>query len=75
LTGAREKAFSEYGCLGFTSACEDDREIAISYWPSMQHIRNWKEDPLHRRARQRGREKWYSDFSVEICELIRRGPA
>ena len=69
----RERAFAKYGCLGFDSANEGGMEIALSYWPSLQHIRNWKNDPLHVHAQQKGREKWYSDFSVEICELVDSG--
>ena len=64
----RELAMAEYGCLEFRSINEDRNEIALSYWPSLEHIREWKNDPLHKRAQQMGKDKWYSDFSVEICE-------
>lgn len=66
----RKLAITQYGCLEFTSFTEGNREIALSYWPSLEHIRVWKNDPLHKRAQQRGKDKWYSDFSVEICKLI-----
>ena len=64
-------AFSEYGCLDFNSVTEGDEEIAISYWPSLQHIHDWKNDPQHSQAQKKGREKWYKSFSVEICEVVR----
>lgn len=63
-------AFSKYGCVDFKAVTEGDQEIAISYWPSLQHIRGWKNDPLHKKAQAAGRERWYSDYSVEVCELI-----
>jgi heme-degrading monooxygenase HmoA len=66
----KKLAFSKYGCLDFTSVTEADQEIAISYWPSLQHIRDWKNDPSHRLAQIKGKDKWYSKFSVEICELV-----
>ena len=66
----RELAFEKYGCLGFDSATQGNEEIAISYWQSRQHIHDWKNDPRHRQAQQRGREKWYQRVSVEICEVI-----
>lgn len=66
----RELAFSRYGCLKFTAVTEGDEEIALSYWPSLQHISDWKNDPLHTKAQNMGREKWYRSFSVEICELL-----
>jgi heme-degrading monooxygenase HmoA len=65
-------AFEKYGCLDFTSVTQGHEEIAISYWQSEQHIREWKNDPLHRLAQARGRDKWYQSFSVEICEVIKK---
>ena len=65
-------AFEKYGCEDFVSLTEGDQEIAISYWKTEEQIRNWKNDPEHRHAQVRGRDKWYQSFSVEICEIIRR---
>ena len=64
----REKAFAEYGCIDFTSMCEGDKELAISYWPSLEHIKAWKADAFHREAQQKGASRWYADFSVEIFQ-------
>lgn len=68
----KDLAFSKYGCRDFVSVTEDDQEIAISYWDSEQHIRDWKNDPEHRHAQELGRNKWYKSYSVEVCEVIRR---
>ena len=65
-------AFEKYGCREFVSVTEGNEEIAISYWDSEQQIREWKNDPEHRLAQARGREKWYSAFSIEICEVLRK---
>ncbi len=46
--------------------------IAISYWETEQHIRDWKNDPEHRLAQSKGRDKWYKSFSEEICKSIRK---
>ena len=64
-------AFSKYGCVDFKAVTEGDQEIALSYWPSLQHIRDWKNDPVHRQAQAAGHDRWYSSYSVEVCELIR----
>jgi len=64
-------AFSNYGCLDFVSVTERDQEIAISYWETTRQIRDWKNDPEHKRAQQAGRDKWYKSYSVEICEVNR----
>jgi len=68
----RVLAFEKYGCQDFVSVSEGPEEIAISYWETEQQIRNWKNDPLHRLAQARGRDKWYKSFSIEICEVIRK---
>lgn len=67
----KDLAFRKYGCQDFVSVTEGDEEIAISYWQNEQQIRDWKNDPEHRLAQQKGREKWYKSFSIEICEIVR----
>jgi len=68
----KKLAFEKYGCLDFVSATEGKEEIAISYWDTERQIRDWKNDPEHRLAQIRGREKWYESFDIEICEIIRK---
>ena len=68
----RELAIEEYGCLDFVAVTEGREEIAVSYWETEQQIRDWKNDPEHRKAQGRGREKWYESFSVEVCEILRK---
>jgi heme-degrading monooxygenase HmoA len=65
-------AFEKYGCREFVSVTEGDEEIAISYWDTEQQIRDWKNDPEHRAAQARGREKWYRSWSIDVCEVRRR---
>jgi heme-degrading monooxygenase HmoA len=69
--GLRELAKTQYGCLDFVSVREDDREIAISYWPSREQISAWKDDPEHRKAQQLGRTLWYRSYSVEVVNIER----
>lgn len=67
----KELAFDKYGCKDFVSVTEGKEEIAISYWQTLQQIKDWKNDPEHRQAQLKGRDKWYKSFTVEVCELIR----
>ena len=67
----KDLAFKKYGCQDFVSVTEGDEEIAISYWQTLQQISDWKKDPEHRLAQARGKDRWYTKFSVEICEVIR----
>jgi len=68
----RNLAFDKYGCQDFVSLTEGDEEIAISYWNTELQIRDWKNDPEHRLAQVKGRDKWYKSYSIEICEIVRR---
>ncbi len=66
----RQRAMSEYGCLGMQSACENGLEITISYWADEADIDRWRDDPQHRHARQMAREKgWYREFSSQRVRL------
>lgn len=66
----KELAFEKYGCLDFVSVTGGNEEIAISYWDTEQQIHDWKNDPVHRLAQVKGRDKWYQSFNIEICEVI-----
>ncbi|HDX9590803.1 TPA: antibiotic biosynthesis monooxygenase [Bacillus pseudomycoides] len=45
--------------------------ITISYWESLEAIKQWKEHISHTVARKRGREQWYEQFHTRIC-LVER---
>lgn len=68
----RQKAFADYGCLKFESYTENEQEIALSYWTDLASIQRWQQDPEHQIAQQIGRERWYKNYSIEICELQRQ---
>lgn len=67
----RDLAISEYGCTEFTACNEGNEEIAISYWPSLEHIKRWKNDTAHLEAQGLGKEKWYASYSVQVVEVKR----
>lgn len=67
----RTLAINEYGCTGFHACTEGDKEIAISYWPSEEHIRAWHNDPEHLEAQQLGKNKWYKSYCVNVAKVLR----
>ena len=67
----RELAMQKYGCVDFVSTTEGNKEIAISYWPDITHIKNWKNDPEHLSAQKKGRDTWYKTYRVDICKIER----
>lgn len=68
----RRLAVEQYGCLEFKAVTENEQEIAISYWPSLEHINNWKNDKEHLKAQKQGKESWYSKYKVQIARVERK---
>jgi len=61
----RELAMNEYGCIEFTSCTEGNSEIAISYWPSKEALRAWKNNIEHQQAQELGKSKWYESYEIK----------
>lgn len=68
-----ELAKTQKGFLRIESVADaSGNGISVSYWDSLEAIRAWKENALHKIAQSKGQEKWYLDYNVEICEIVRR---
>lgn len=65
-----ELAASQPGFLGMESA-RQEVGITISYWESLEAIRNWKQHAEHLIAQQLGRERWYAAYKTRICMVER----
>ncbi|MFJ5562804.1 antibiotic biosynthesis monooxygenase family protein [Lysinibacillus xylanilyticus] len=49
----------------------DGKGITVSYWESLEAIQGWRENSKHLVAQQFGKEKWYMQYNVEICQVIK----
>jgi len=50
----------------------DSREgVTISYFNSLDSISEWKNLADHKVAQDLGREKFYEEYSVQMCEILR----
>lgn len=67
----RDLALTDYGCLGFNAVTEGEREIAVSYWPSLDAITAWKRDVQHNAAQALGKEKWYHSYKIDVAKIER----
>lgn len=65
-----ELAARQPGYLGMESARED-LGITVSYWDSLEAIRNWKQNAEHQEAQRLGHQQWYSSFRVRIAKVER----
>ena len=66
----RELAMGKYGCKEFTAVTEGSQEITISYWGSLEQIKEWKKDSEHLVVQELGKSKWYEDYTVEIIKVL-----
>lgn len=66
-----ELAAQQQGFLGIESARDQWLGITVSYWDSLQSIKNWKEHAAHQVAQERGKAEWYKNFSLRVCKVER----
>jgi heme-degrading monooxygenase HmoA len=65
-----ELATGQPGYLGHESV-RDGLGITISYWESLEAIRQWKANTEHLLAQKKGRTDWYSAYKARICKVER----
>lgn len=63
-------AKQQKGYIGIDSA-KNEVGITVSYWDSLEAIKNWKANSQHLLAQHKGREQWYNWYNVRICKVER----
>ena len=58
------------GFLGIESAREN-LGITVSYWKTLDDIKNWRANLDHLTAQKLGKEQWYQWYKVRICKMER----
>ncbi|MFF2483097.1 antibiotic biosynthesis monooxygenase family protein [Paenibacillus sp. NPDC058071] len=67
-----ELAKRQPGFIGIESVRnEAGSGITVSYWESLEAIRQWRENERHLIAQQKGKSDWYKHYSVKICKVER----
>lgn len=66
-----ELASQQPGFLGVESARDSELGITVSYWESLEAIRNWKENSAHKAAQEKGQQEWYTNYAVRVCKVER----
>lgn len=73
-TGARMLALAEK-MPGFVSyreyASGDGEELAVVEFESHETVAAWRAHPEHREAQRLGRERWYAEFRITVCDGVR----
>jgi heme-degrading monooxygenase HmoA len=58
------------GYLGIESA-RSEIGITVSYWESLEAIKQWKQNSHHLMAQQKGKTDWYKAYKVRVCKVER----
>lgn len=60
---------------GFVSSkdfvAEDGERVAIIEFRSAEELARWREHAGHRLAQQQGRDEFFSEYTLQVCELVR----
>lgn len=50
---------------------EDGERLALIEFESEAQSRAWRDHAEHRKAQQEGRDLYYGEYSLQICEVVR----
>jgi heme-degrading monooxygenase HmoA len=72
-TGARmvELVSGMPGFLGMDYAEVEGGELVIARFESHEALEAWRNLPEHKVAQQRGRERFFSAYRIDVCEPVR----
>lgn len=51
---------------------DDGEAISVQEWESPEDLQAWRDHPEHAEARRRGREEFYQDYTIYICDEPRK---
>lgn len=74
LLGARMYGIAS-GMSGFVSYREyqaaDGESVAIVEFENLETLAAWREHPEHRKAQAAGRERFFAEYRVTVCDAVR----
>jgi heme-degrading monooxygenase HmoA len=50
---------------------EDGERLSAVWWEDETTLSAWREHERHRLAQRLGREQWYSEYHIEVAEIVR----
>jgi heme-degrading monooxygenase HmoA len=65
-----ELAKAQPGYIGMESA-RSEIGITVSYWESLEAIKNWKANMEYLEAQEKGKTTWYKNYKVRIAKVER----
>jgi heme-degrading monooxygenase HmoA len=59
------------GFLGMDYAETEGREQLVVRFDSHETLASWRNHPEHKAAQQRGRERFFAHYRIEVCDEVR----
>jgi len=50
---------------------DDGERVAIVEFDSAEHLAAWRDHAEHRAAQQRGRDRYFSRYQIQVCSVLR----
>lgn len=61
---------------GFVSSkdftADDGERVSIIEFESAEELEAWRVQTDHRAAQQQGRDEYYEEYSLQVCDLVRQ---
>jgi heme-degrading monooxygenase HmoA len=70
-TQMAELAATMPGFIGMDYAATEGGELLVVRFDSHETLQAWHDHPDHVAVQQRGRERFFADYRIEICDEIR----
>ena len=52
-------------------AAEDGERLSVIEFDSLESLAAWRDHPEHRIAQELGKQRYYAEYHLQICELVR----
>lgn len=65
--GSQMPGFISYKDFG----AEDGETLSIIEFESLEHVTAWREHVEHKEAQALGRSTFFSEFQIQVCEVVR----
>ncbi len=57
------------GFLGVEFAGGPEFSITLVYWKTLEALEQWKNDPVHMEAKEKGKSTYYATHHVHVCKV------
>jgi len=76
LTALTERMYARVSAMpGFLRLkdfqADDGEVVSIAEFDSLEVETAWRDDPEHRKAQQRGRTEFFSEYNIQVCTVMR----